>query len=123
MLRLAAKHAAKAIAAASNVLFGGGIDELTPDALPHIAAEVPTFPITAAELATGVSVVDALVSAVLQPSKGAARRLIQQGGVYVNDQRVTDTERSLTTADVVADGRAILLRAGKNKYALLLVEG
>ena len=67
--------------------------------------------------------VDALVDAGVHSSKGAARRMIQQGGVYLNDQRVTDTERLLTAADAVAGDRAVLLRSGKNKYALLLVEG
>ncbi len=114
---------AKAVTTASNVLFDGGIDELTPDVLPHIAAEVPTVTVTASALASGISVVDALVDAGVHPSKGAARRMIQQGGVYLNDQRVTDTERLLTAADAVAGDRAVLLRSGKNKYALLLVEG
>jgi tyrosyl-tRNA synthetase len=114
---------AKAVAAASRVLFGGGSDELTPDVLPHLAAEVPTLPVTASALAAGIPVVEALVNSGLQPSKGAARRLIQQGGVYLNDQRSADTERLLTPTDAVAGGRAILLRAGKNKYALLLLEG
>jgi tyrosyl-tRNA synthetase len=69
----------------------------------------------------GLPILDVLVSAGAQPSKGAARRLIQQGGLYVNDQRWSDPERLLTAGEALF-GRAVLLRAGKNKYHLLLAE-
>jgi tyrosyl-tRNA synthetase len=59
------------------------------------------------------------VAVEAQPSKGAARRLMQQGGVYVNDQRWSDPERALSRDDLVF-GRAVLVRIGKNKYHLLL---
>ncbi len=110
---------ARAVRSASNALFGEGIGELTPEALVHLAGAVPTTPLPDAVLEDGLSVVDALVLAGMQPSKGAARRLVQQGGVYVNDKRVTDVERTLTAEDALF-GRAILLRTGKNRYALLL---
>jgi tyrosyl-tRNA synthetase len=113
---------AHAVEAASRVLFGGGIEGLTSEVLLHLAAEVPTVTIAASALAAGLPLTEALVLAGVQPSKGAARRLAQQGGVYVNDVRVTDADRTLAANDVAAGGRAILLRAGKNKYALLLVE-
>jgi tyrosyl-tRNA synthetase len=110
---------ARAVAAASKILFGGGIEDLTPDVLPHLVDAVPTLPITLETLDHGLPVVDALVTAGAQSSKGAARRLIQQGGLYVNDQRWSDPEKPLTRADALFD-RAILLRTGKNKYHLLL---
>ncbi|HEV8189862.1 MAG TPA: S4 domain-containing protein, partial [Ktedonobacterales bacterium] len=113
------EETARAVAAASNVLFGGGIDELTPDVLPHLAGAVPTSPIAAEALSAGLPLLDTLVEVGVQPSKGAARRLIQQGGLYVNDRRWTDPEGRLTREETLFD-RAILLRAGKNKYHLLL---
>jgi tyrosyl-tRNA synthetase len=112
---------ADGVAGASNALFGGSLDELTEDALPHLAAAVPSTPITQAALAEGIPVLDALVAAGAQSSKGAARRLIQQGGLYVNDQRWSDPERPLTREEALF-GRAILLRTGKNKYHLLVAE-
>jgi tyrosyl-tRNA synthetase len=115
------QEVADGVAGASNVLFGAGVGELTPEALPHLAAAVPTTTVAASALAEGLPILDALVTTGAQPSKGAARRLIQQGGLYVNDQRVSDPERALTSEDALF-GRAILLRAGKNKYSLLLVE-
>ena len=112
---------ARAVAAASSVLFGAGVEELTEEGLPHLAGAVPTTPILAAALAGGLPLLETLVSAGVQPSKGAARRLIQQGGLYVNDQRVTDPEQTLT-AGAALFGRAVLLRSGKNKYHLLLAQ-
>ena len=111
---------AHAVAAASKILFGGGIEELTPEVLPHLASAVPTASVSPAALAEGVPIVDALVTAGAQPSKGAARRLVQQGGLYVNDERWSDPEKPLTRAEARFD-RAILLRTGKNKYFLVLV--
>ena len=113
--------AAQGVAGASNVLFGGGVGELTPDVLPYLASAIPTTTIAATTLAgAGLPLLDALVSCGAQPSRGAARRLIQQGGLYVNEQRVSDADRALTQKDIVAE-HAILLRAGKNRYTLLLV--
>ena len=112
---------ARAVAVASSVLFGAGVAELTPEVLPHLAGAVPTANVPLAALRDGLPVLDALVSAGAQPSKGAARRLIQQGGLYVNDRRWSDAEGRLTRDDALF-GRAILLRTGKNKYHLLLGE-
>ncbi|WIG61119.1 MAG: Tyrosyl-tRNA synthetase [Ktedonobacterales bacterium] len=112
---------ARAVEAASRVLFGGGVDELTPEALMHLASAVPTVEIEAAALERGIPVLDALVTSGAQPSKGAARRVLQQGGLYVNDARWSDAEGVLTREQALF-GRAILLRTGKNKYSLLLAK-
>jgi tyrosyl-tRNA synthetase len=116
------EEVAKAVASASNILFGGGVEELTPEVLPHLAGAVPTSTVAAEALAQGMPVLDALVTAGAQPSKGAARRLIQQGGLYINDRRWSDPDGTLTREDALLGGRALLLRAGKNKYHLLLAE-
>lgn len=113
------EETARAVAEASDALFGGGIESLSEAALPHLAGAVPTSPIAASALEKGVSLIEMLVSEGIQPSKGAARRLIQQGGLYVNDQRVTDPDMLLTRETALFQ-RAILVRAGKNRYHLLL---
>jgi tyrosyl-tRNA synthetase len=69
----------------------------------------------------GLPLLETLVTAGLARSKGAGRTLVAQGGLYVNDRRWPDAEQPLTTADALF-GRAILLRAGKRSYHLLLVE-
>jgi tyrosyl-tRNA synthetase len=111
---------AKAVAAASEVLFGAGIRELTPDVLPHLAGAIPTVTIPTSTVDAGLPVVEALVISGAQPSRGAARRLIEQRGLYVNDERYTNIEGTLTRADALF-GQAILLRSGK-KYHLLLIK-
>jgi tyrosyl-tRNA synthetase len=110
---------AQGVASASRVLFGGGVEELTPEALPHLASAVPTTHISAAALAAGLPLLETLVASGLARSKGAGRTLIAQGGLYVNDRRWTDPEQQLTAAAALF-GRAILLRAGKRSYHLLL---
>ncbi|HCV44642.1 MAG TPA: tyrosine--tRNA ligase, partial [Deltaproteobacteria bacterium] len=53
-------------------------------------------------------------------SKGEARRLQAQGGVYVNDERIDNPDYNLGEADL-QDGE-ILLRAGKKRYHRLILE-
>jgi tyrosyl-tRNA synthetase len=110
---------ARAVAEASAALFGGGVASLSEAALPHLAGAVPTSPLAPAALEKGVSLLETLVSGGIQRSKGEARRLIQQGGLYVNDVRVTDPDM-LLTRETALFGRAVLVRAGKNRYHLLL---
>ena len=77
----------------------------------------PTFDIPEGKLACGWPLVDALVDSGLLPSKGAARREIQGGGIYVNDARVGSVEHSLGVADL-QDGQ-IRLRKGKKSHLVL----
>jgi tyrosyl-tRNA synthetase len=111
---------ADGVAAASDALFGAGVASLAEANLPYLAQAVPTTIFAASALVAGLSPLDALVMTGAQPSKGAARRLIQQGGLYVNDERWSDPERPITREQALF-GRALLLRAGKNRYHLLLV--
>jgi len=76
---------------------------------------MPSTDLTADDFVDGaISVIDLLVKCGLTPSKGEARRLIQQGGVEVNDAKVTDISVKLT-ADDFAEGRAII-KKGKKTY-------
>jgi tyrosyl-tRNA synthetase len=83
------------------------------------ATGVPETTLARGRLETGVSVVDLLVESGLAVSKGAARRLIQQGGASLNGVRVGDAEVVVSNADV-QDG-ALLLRAGKKRYHRVMV--
>ncbi len=80
----------------------------------EMAKEIPTASVPANNL----GLVDALVQTGLVKSKSEARRQIEQGGVYVNQQRVKDVDRKLDPSDWLA-GRNLLLRKGKKDYALL----
>jgi tyrosyl-tRNA synthetase len=95
--------------------------DLTPDVLLHLATAVPTTRVTQAQLAAGLPLLETLVAGGVARSKGAARTLVSQGGLYVNDRRWTDPDQPLTQADALF-GRAILLRSGKRTYHLLLAD-
>jgi len=103
---------------ANAVLFGastlsGAVEdaETIADRLLAIVDDVPSTAIAASEFdAAGVSVVD-LVARATGASKSEARRLVQQGGVSVNDRKIADANARLTRADAL-DGRVFLLRKG-----------
>jgi len=81
---------------------------------------VPSAALKPEELAAGVNIVDLLVRAGLCSSKGEARRLISQGGAYVNGQKVDSIEFVLDKA--FAESEEIMLRKGKKRYFRFLIE-
>ena len=83
----------------------------------EMAKEIPTASVSANNL----GLVDALVNAGLAKSKSEARRQIEQGGVYVNQQRVKDVDRKLDPSDWLSGGN-LLLRKGKKDYGLLRLQ-
>ncbi len=74
---------------------------------------IPSATLTATDFDAGLTVVAALVQAGFAKSNGEARRLIQGGGVRLHDEKVADTDRTIT-ADDVRDGH-VLLRVGKKR--------
>ncbi|URZ05366.1 tyrosine--tRNA ligase [Clostridium felsineum] len=92
----------------SKALFGGG----------NNMDNVPTVSIT--EDMLDLSILDILVSTKVLPSKGEGRRLVQQGGISLNDNKVEDFNYKITKEDF-NDGFA-LIRRGKKKYYKLVVE-
>lgn len=78
------------------------------------ADAVPTIEVALGELEAGVPAVELFHRTGLCRSRSEARRLIEQGGAYVNDEPVGDVEQTVTAADL-QEG-AILLRAGKKRY-------
>ena len=82
-------------------------------------AAVPTTTVPADRLADGIEVVDLLVLGDLVASRGAARRLIQQGGVYLGDQRVEAADLRVSGDQLRAGG--LFLRAGKKRFHRFVV--
>ena len=76
-----------------------------------------TTAVAGQELEAGLPLLDALVKTGLAKSKSEARRLVTQGGVYVNDGRIEDIAYTLGKKDLAKN--AILLRAGKKNYHVL----
>ena len=80
---------------------------------------MPTTAVPLNRLEAGIGVLEIFAETGLTKSRGEARRMVQQGGVYVNNRRVAQIEASLSPADLTDD--SILLRAGKKKYHRLQV--
>src|SRR5262245_38686548 len=80
---------------ASTVLFGEDIATLEADDVLAVFADVPSTEISRAEFGAGVGIVDLLARVRLAPSKSEARRLVQAGGVYVNNRRIADVQLKL----------------------------
>ena len=104
--------AANEARAAAKAAFSGG------NAGGADLSAMPSTSVAAARLAAGISVIELFAECGVCASKGEARRLVQQGGAYVNDAVVADDLARVTAADL-KDG-AILLRAGKKKYHRLV---
>lgn len=90
-------------------------------ALESIAQDMPSESFSAAEL-IDCKVVDLIVKANLQTSKGEARKLIKNGGFYLNNQKMTDENRVLQIADFI-DGRILLIAAGRKNKKLIRLGG
>ncbi|MFT8314562.1 MAG: tyrosine--tRNA ligase [Clostridium sp.] len=99
---------AKKAEKAAEALFSGGND----------MSNVPTVAIAKEML--GGSLLDALAYTKIIPSKSEGRRLIQQGGIVVNDTKVTDVN-AVISEDDFKDG-SILLKRGKKKFYKIVVE-
>ena len=85
------------------------------------AENMPSTELDAASFAAGLTVVDALALAGLVKSKGEGRRLVQQGGVSLNDEKVADPMRMLTDEDF-EKGYAVL-KKGKKVFHKLVLHG
>ncbi|MED5403331.1 MAG: tyrosine--tRNA ligase [SAR324 cluster bacterium] len=83
-------------------------------------SNVPSTIIAANDVSAGLDIFEIFLQTGLCKSKGEARRLQAQGGVYVNDERIDIPDYNLGEADL-QDGE-ILLRAGKKRYHRLILE-
>jgi tyrosyl-tRNA synthetase len=101
-------------AATASTGFTAATDELSADQLAALAGEIPT---THAE-AVGRDVIELLIETGLATGRGDARRLIEGGGIYVNDVALTES-RVLADADLL-HGRYVMLRKGKRNRHLLV---
>ncbi|MDO4665919.1 MAG: tyrosine--tRNA ligase [Actinomycetaceae bacterium] len=102
------------VLAATEALWGKG--ELSAVDADTLGAAVEHLP--SAKLNPGEStLVDLLVETGLEKGRGAARRTLSQGGVYLNNVKVSEEDRVVTQADLLAGGR-VLIRKGKRNLAV-----
>ena len=96
---------------ASHALFAGGANK----------ANMPTVTVTAEDFPDGeLDIISVLVKAGLCDSRGDGRRNIQQGGVSVADEKVTDISTKYTLDDFKGEG--LIIRRGKKKFAKVVAE-
>lgn len=95
---------------ASKALFGGEGREVEG---------IPTTFVKEEELKVGLPICELCVKTGLTASRSEARRLILQGGLYLNSKRVQDVEKKVTFEDL--ENGALMLRAGKKRYHRVLV--
>lgn len=108
---------------ASEVLFGGSPEGLGDQDLMNIFANVPSRTYPREVLKEGsLPLVQVLCETDLCKSRGQARNLIKQGGVYLNNARVDDDALILSGKDLASESM-LILRAGKRKYGLLSFVG
>jgi len=93
------EEAVKCLEAAKKLFGGAGNTD-----------DMPTTEIPAAELEGGINILDLLVKTALCPSKSEARRLVQQGGVSVDDVKVTDPNAAVEIAE------SVIIKKGKKVY-------
>ena len=98
------EEADKKAQTAAKALFGGGSDD----------SDMPTTALTAEQLTDGsIAILDLLLACKLAPSKSEARRLVQQGGVFVNDEKVPSIDVKFTADDLKA---GLKIRKGKKVF-------
>ena len=96
---------------ASHALFAGGANN----------ANMPTVTVTAEDFPDGeLDIISVLVKAGLCDSRGDGRRNMQQGGVSVADEKVTDISTKYTLDDFKGEG--LIIRRGKKKFAKVVAE-
>ncbi len=95
---------AKKAQEASRALFAGGVS----------GGSIPTTNMDKSNFENGFNILDILVSLKLAPSKSEARRLVQQGGIKVNDIKIENIEHNITIKDFYEN--KILIQKGKKVF-------
>jgi tyrosyl-tRNA synthetase len=104
---------------ASSLLFAEDITTLSLDDVLAVFEDVPSTELPAADFgADGIGLVDLVARVQLASSKSEARRLVQSGGVYVNNRRASDLQLRITR-DLAIGGKVLLLRKGSKQNHLI----
>lgn len=110
---------------ASQILFSNKATEslrrLDEATLLEVFEGVPTFEVPKADIAQGIKILDLVADkAPVFPSKGEARKLIQQGGFSINKEKMTDPQATVDASFLLND-RYILVQKGKKQYFLIKI--
>ena len=107
---------------ASEILFAGStLEGLSETTFNELVGEIPTRRLESPIPSEGgIPVVDLFVASGLCPSKGQGRKDLEGGGLYLNNHRVTEVGRLITSGDLLF-GRHLLLRKGRKNYVVMTV--
>ena len=94
---------------AAKAVFGAGSND----------ADMPTYQLDGGLVDSGLNIVDLLVVSGLAPSKGEGRRLVQQGGVSIDGNKIDDIAYTITR-DIFADGK-IVVKKGKKVFLKIVI--
>lgn len=100
---------------ATKALFGTEIKELDLQTLHEVFADAPSTQKAFSDLEPGISLISLLVETALFASNGAAKKEIPTGGVYLNNERVSDPAFMIKKEHLIA-GSVLVLRKGKKNY-------
>lgn len=106
---------------ASAVLFGKEISGFSAQDVREIFADVPSTSLRLSRLRDGIGLVDVVAECGLASSKSEARRLIKEGGIYLNNRRISDVYHRLSLAESI-EGQFFVLRRGVKQYHLICLE-
>ena len=104
--------------AAAQALFADRVSSLGAAQIEQMLGGVPSS--TIALVASGWLVTEVLTAAGVTKSKSEAQRLIKGGGIYVNDERVTDEKGQILPAQAI-EGKLFVVRKGKREYFLVRI--
>ncbi len=97
----------------------GAETDLNLSLLKKMAKDIPSVTCKESEL-IDQKIIDLLAASKILPSKGEVRRMIQNGGVYLNNLRVEDEKKIISYADLI-DGECLLFSIGKKKKILFFL--
>jgi tyrosyl-tRNA synthetase len=114
----------EAAISATEVLFGQGTTEqlaaMNEQLFLQVFDGVPQFQVSAEKLNEGVNILELLaVESTVFPSKGEARKLVQQQAISINKAKFTDVNGAIGTSELI-NGKYLLVQKGKKQYYLII---
>lgn len=110
--------------AATQLLFGEDITQLSAEDVLAVFADVPATEVTATQLgADGIAIIDLVSLVKLAPSKSEARRLVQGGGVYVNNRRMSDIQARIRQESAIGGSVFIVRKGARQNHLVKVVPG
>jgi tyrosyl-tRNA synthetase len=108
---------------ASELLFGEDITQLSAEDVLSVFADVPATELTSAQFGSdGVTIVDLVTLVKLVASKSEARRLVQSGGVYLNNRRMTDVHARVLSGSAIGGRVFVLRKGGRQNHVVKIID-